>query len=143
MDRVAQRAHQHGGWHDDQGDAEENQDRRGKSLLSSHLGREVLVQRIERDGQDQCPDHQCQERREDLVAKHDQRQDEAGTDEYVQQPGFVETLRFGTNLVLRPHGDSPGSRPKVWTPSWHVSIRTTRQRHVRPRASIAVPAVAS
>ena len=32
--RVAQRAHQHGGWHDDQGDAEENHDRRCKPLLA-------------------------------------------------------------------------------------------------------------
>ena len=37
MHRVAQRAHQHGGRHDDQGDAEENQDRRGKPLLPSIL----------------------------------------------------------------------------------------------------------
>ena len=90
MHRVAQRTHQHGGWHDDQGDAEENHDRRCKPLLPSDLGREVLVQRIERDGQNQGPDHQGQERREDLIAKHDQCQDEPGTDEYVQQPGLIE-----------------------------------------------------
>ncbi len=90
MHRVAQRTHQHGGWHDDQRDAEENHDRRCKPLLPADLGREVLVHRIERDGQYQGPDHQSQERREDLIAKHDQCQDEPGTDEYVQQRGLIE-----------------------------------------------------
>ena len=103
MHRVAQRTHQHGGWHDDQGDAEENHDRRCKPLLSSDLGREVLVQRIERDGQNQGPDHQGQERREDLIAKHDQCQDEAGTDEYVQQPGRVALPQVGINPVVQTH----------------------------------------
>ncbi len=113
MHRVAQRTHQHGGRHDDQGDAEEDQDRRGQSLLSSHLVREVLVQRIERDGQNQRPDHQRQEGREDLVAKHGQGQDEPGTDEHVQQPGGVASPQFAIKLVVRAHMRLP---PQISAP---------------------------
>ena len=107
MHRVAQRTHQHRGWHDDQGDAEEDHDRRRKPLLASDLVGKVLVQRIERDGQNQGPDHQGQERREDLVAKHDQRQDEAGTDEHVQQPGRVALPRFAVKLVVHTSCATP------------------------------------
>ena len=44
----------------------------GQSLLAADLAGEGLVERIERDGQDQRPDHQGQERGEDLVAQHGQ-----------------------------------------------------------------------
>ena len=110
MHRVAQRAHQHGGRHEDQGDAEEDQDRRGQSLLSSHLVRKVLVQRIERDRKNHRPDHQRQERREDPVAKHDQRQDEAGTDEHVQQPGCVASPQFAIKPVCKLNATPTANR---------------------------------
>jgi hypothetical protein len=42
------------------------------------------VQRVERDREDQRPDHQGQKRRENLEAEHRQRKDEAGADQHIE-----------------------------------------------------------
>ena len=55
---------------DDQHDANDDQQGCGQSLLAPELASQGLVERIERDGQNQRPDHQGQERGQDLVAQH-------------------------------------------------------------------------
>ena len=57
MNGIAERAHQHRRRHDDQHDAGEYQQRGGEPLLP-HSVRELLMDRIERHGQDQRPRHQ-------------------------------------------------------------------------------------
>ena len=83
--RIAKRTHQHRRRHDDQHDANDDQQGGRKSLLAPDLAGQGLVERIERDGQDQRPDHQVQERGEDLVAQHGHGEDQAGTDQDIQQ----------------------------------------------------------
>jgi hypothetical protein len=110
------------GRHDDEGDAEEGQDRRRKPLLAAELVSDELLHRVQRDGENQGPHHQRQERRKDLIAKHDQRQDEAGADEQVHLRGRFGSRRFAIKFVLRGHGcDSNGrgrNRTRPFAPTF-------------------------
>ena len=94
----------HGGRRDDQRDPEESQQRRRPALPAAHPGGEHLVQRVQRHGQDQRPDHQGQEGREDPVAEQGQRQDEPGADQDVHQAGSDAAFEFD---VWRCHGNLP------------------------------------
>ena len=62
-------------------------DGRGEALLAADPACERSVQRIERDGQDERPDHQRQERREDDVAKPRQHSDQPGTNQHIEKAG--------------------------------------------------------
>jgi hypothetical protein len=92
--RIAQRTQQHRRRHDDQHDANDDQQGCCKPLLAPDLAGQGLVERIERDGQDQCPDHQGQERGQDLVAQHDHDEDQAGTDQDIQHKGSQPLFEF-------------------------------------------------
>jgi hypothetical protein len=70
MHRVAELAAQHDRRRDDDGDGEQHDQRRREPLLAADPGGEHLVQRIDRDRQDQRPQHHRHEWREDLVAQH-------------------------------------------------------------------------
>jgi hypothetical protein len=100
MHRIAKRIHQHRRRRYDQNDAKHNQQGCGKSLLAPDLAGQVLVERIDRDGQDQRPDRQGQERREDPVAKHGHGEDQAGADQNIQQRGS----QWLFELLIRPGG---------------------------------------
>ena len=108
MHRIAQRTEQHRRRRDEQHDAHDDQQGGGQALLAPDLAGQGLVQRIERDSQDQRPDHQGQERGEDLVAQHDHGEDQAGTDQDIQQRGsqalFEVLIRLGGDV----HKVSPG-----------------------------------
>ena len=99
MHRIAQRTHQHRRRRDDQHDANDDQQGGGESLLAPDLAGEGLVERIDRDGQDQRPDHQGQERGRDLVAQHGHDEDQAGTYQDIHQrgrhPRFEGLLKLG------------------------------------------------
>ena len=108
-------------------------------LPPAHPGGQRLVQRIQRDGQDQRPDHQHQEGREDPVAQHHQGQDQAGANQHVEQAGVRPASRrrdrlswdrswsFAPSALATPHesptcvsvgslrvaGSSAGPRPGV------------------------------
>ena len=108
LHRIAKRTHQHRRRHDDQHDANDDQQGCGQSLLAPDLAGQGLVERIERDGQDQRPDHQGQERGQDLVAKHGHGEDQAGTDQDIQQRGRQPLFEFLIRLRGYIHGKSPG-----------------------------------
>ena len=99
MHRVAHRIQQYRRGHDDQRDAEQGDQRRRPALPPAHPGGQRLVQRIQRDRQDQRPDHQHEEGREDPVAQHHQRQDQAGADQHIEQQPRAALLvcRIGWN----------------------------------------------
>ena len=106
--RIAKRTHQHRRRHDDQHDANDDQQGGRQSLLAPDLAGQELVERIERDGQDQRPDHQVQERGEDLVAQYGHGEDQAGTDQDLQQRGRQPLFEFLIKLGGCVHGSSPG-----------------------------------
>ena len=64
-----------------------NSDVEAISLPASHPPGDPLVQRIEGDGQDDCPDHQDHERREHLIADDRQDQNESGADQDFEEVG--------------------------------------------------------
>ena len=104
VQRVAQRAHQHGGRQDDDHDAHERQQRRCKPLPSAHLSRQLLVRRIQRDRQDQRPRHQADEGRKDLVAEDRQGQHQSCPDQDVHQPLGQSRLDGAVGREGRTHG---------------------------------------
>ena len=128
LHRVAERVHQRRGRHDDHDDAEQHEQRRGQSLAAADLRGHRLVQGIERDGQDQRPDHQGQERREHLKAEHGQGQDEAGANQDIEKEGGESSFELGIGIVQCAHEVSP---------SWMV-LRYERS----PKSSIRSPGVA-
>ena len=64
------------------------------------------MERIECDGQDQCPDHQGKERGEDPVTKHDQDEDQSGTDQHIEQKGSQPLFECLIKLGGYIHGPS-------------------------------------
>ena len=106
LHRVAQRTHEHGGRHNDQRDAENHDQRRGKPLPPADLAGNKLVHGIQRNGQDQCPQQQGQERRDGPVAQQRQGQHQADADEDIHEPGREALLEFGIGRAVA-HG--PGN----------------------------------
>ena len=84
---VGQRAQQHGARRHNHDRADDRDDRRRQSLLFPHPACERLMQRVDRNRQDQRPDHQGQEGREDPIAQQDNGQNKAGADQDVEQSG--------------------------------------------------------
>ena len=99
MHRIAQRTHQQRRRRYDQRDAHDDQQGGGQSLLAPDLAGEKLMERIERDGQDQRPEHQGQKRGENPVAQQDHGEDQTGADQDLQQrrrqPLFEFVIRLG------------------------------------------------
>jgi hypothetical protein len=90
--------HQQHGRGDDEEDAADHHNGRGDSLLAAHRVGERSMQGIERDGQDERPHHQRQERRKDDVAERRQDSDEPGTNQYIQQTGRDPPSEFVIRL---------------------------------------------
>ena len=64
---------------------DEHDQRRGSTLAVAEPARNGAFHRIERDREDQRPDHQMHERMEYLIAEDHERSDQAGTDQHIQQ----------------------------------------------------------
>ena len=116
LHRIAKRTHQHRRRHDDQHDANDDQQGGRQSLLAPDLAGQGLVERIERDGQNQRPDHQVQERGEDLVAQHGHGEDQAGTDQDIQQRGRQPLFEF---LIRLAEGVFMGHLQEF---RWHILV---------------------
>ena len=82
---VGKRIHQQRRRGDDQQEADDHQNGRGEPLLPADPAGEPLMQRIQRDRQDDRPDHQRQEWRKDLVAQHRECANQTGANQHIQQ----------------------------------------------------------
>ena len=97
--RIAERTGQQHRRRDDQAEAEKDDQGGGKPLPAANPVRQHLVQRIEGDRQDQCPQHHRQERRKEVVAQQHERKHEAGTDENIEQAARQALLQFVIGLI--------------------------------------------
>jgi len=109
MYRVANRTHEYCGRSNDQYDPQNHNRASGKALPAADPRSEELLQRIESDGQDERPYHQCQERRKDAVAEHCQAENESGTDEDVEQSRGTLALEFQLTVGMRVHASLLGA----------------------------------
>jgi hypothetical protein len=83
-------------------------------LLASNLRSHELLQRINGDGEDQCPYHQSQERRKDLKAEHCQGKYESGTDKDIKQTRGAAGPELNLRLAISIHASLPAVAGRVW-----------------------------
>ena len=108
---IGQRSHQHRRGRDDQHRGRERDQGGRQALLAAEPARKHLVEGVQGDGEDQCPDHQRQERREDPVAQRRKGEDQAGADQHVEHLRRVQRPRVRFRLQGRIHLCSPCARP--------------------------------
>ena len=107
LDRIAELAGQHDGRRDDHADGEQDDQSRGQPLFTTDPGGQHLVERVDRDRQDQRPQHHRQERREDEVAQQHKHHHQSPPNENIQQAARQAILEFVIRFVLCVHAWSP------------------------------------
>ena len=131
LDRFGHRDAQQIGRHEDDAKRDEDDQRGDQAILVGERTPESDLKRIQRDREDQRPDHEVEERDEDPETENGQNSNESGTDQDIEQ--FSGQHPFGNRC--EQHNLSPGRSPRgsAGDNPGHARHNGSRNRSMRPR----------